>query len=1118
MKPFLILRLAVMGVVAGSAVSKADPRSWPGVLDPFHVTTLHFEVDPVAWEAIKRDTNFYDPVLNIREPVLMWAEGEEPIRVQMRRKSDAALPSEANPQKVSLKIDINEYVTGQEWRGLKKLSLENGAGGNGVLREGVSMHLHRLAAEHGFYDWAAGHCSWIRVIVNGQYVGLYASPEQRDKQFLRNRGLYKPGSVWLYEVNGGTFLDDTVASTHSPTYQFLNFSPFRGTANPPANLEAALEPWIDMRGMLTLAAIEAFAGNSDGLFTKAGKNSFAIDFLPSHEHRRWYLPWDLDNGMTSLTHNIYSGGPGPQQNRPYQVHILGNDWYRLQYRHIMNDLLDGPLSPAVFNAFLTQLEAAIGPALAEDPNNMMGGASAAAVTSGFQSLRQWMIDRGSHVRGQVGALPAPPVFARAGGAAVVGETITLSHGNASGTIHFTTDGSDPRALGGHPGGSAYTGPITLDGTRHIRARALVNGIWSALREATFTVPGHAAALKITEIMYRPTRDPDAVNAELEFLEIKNTGTTAVDLSGLWFSNGMDYRFPNGASLAPGAFFVIAENAGHFQLRHGFPPARVYRRQLANEGETLTIRDALGSTIFRMRYQPGTPWPVLADGHGFSLVPVSPDENPEPDQPSSWRASSAAGGSPGADDAAPAFAPVLVNEALTHTDLPLRDQIELHNPNAFAVDVSGWFLTDKRSEPTRWRIPEESVIEAGGFLVFDESDELGNIGPRHFGAAFSLSSTGEEVHLVAADAMGNLSGYSHGFVFGASENGVSFGRHVSSTGIEHFVRQQQRSFGAANAGPAVGPLVITELMYHPGGTNDEFIELMNPAETPLPLHDPAHPANTWRIAGVDFNFPQGVTMAPREIILVVPVPPETFRQRYAIAPQIRIFGPYPGALSNGGESIRLRMPDRPNVSGGVTTVPWIDIDSVTYGDRAPWPVEPDGSGPSLERIDPAGFADDPNNWRASAAAGGTPGTVTFPAPPAAPYDEWLAVWELAGDAADPMADPDDDGIVNLLEYALALDPARSFGSPVPGSVGLPVVEIPSPGFLSLLYRRNLAASDLVFEVEFSPDLGSVPGWQPAQVSESIVSESGNVRVVRASMNITGMDAAFLRLRVRQISGP
>ncbi len=252
----------------------------------------------------------------------MWADGEEPITVQMRRKSDPAL--EANGiRNVSLKIDINNYVPGQKCRDLTKLSLENGNGGNGPVREGLSMNLHRLASEHGFYEWSAGYASWVRVVANGEYIGLYASPEQRNKQFLRNRGLYKPGSVLLYEVNGGTELNTTIATSHSPTYQHM-CTPFRNACAQPADLEADLEQWIDMAGMLTMAAIEAFTGNSDGLFTKDGKNSFAVEFLPSGQYRRWYLPWDLDNGMTNTTFDIYSGGPGPQCNRPYQVHIISN--------------------------------------------------------------------------------------------------------------------------------------------------------------------------------------------------------------------------------------------------------------------------------------------------------------------------------------------------------------------------------------------------------------------------------------------------------------------------------------------------------------------------------------------------------------------------------------------------------------------------------------------------------------------------------------------------------------------------------------------------------------------------------------------------------------------------
>lgn len=126
----------------------AEP--WPSIFNPLRILTVRLELDPQTWDDIKHDTNFYDPLLNIRVPCQLWIEGADTapnssanaITVQVRRKSDPALPSEADPQKVSLKIDINEYVLGQNLYGVKKLSLENGAGGNGVLKEGFAMNMH----------------------------------------------------------------------------------------------------------------------------------------------------------------------------------------------------------------------------------------------------------------------------------------------------------------------------------------------------------------------------------------------------------------------------------------------------------------------------------------------------------------------------------------------------------------------------------------------------------------------------------------------------------------------------------------------------------------------------------------------------------------------------------------------------------------------------------------------------------------------------------------------------------------------------------------------------------------------------------------------------------------
>ena len=151
-------------------------------------------------------------------------------------------------------------------------------------------------------------------------------------------------------------------------------------------------------------------------------------------------------------------------------------------------------------------------------------------------------------------------------------------------------------------------------------------------------------------------------------------------------------------------------------------------------------------------------------------------------------------------------------------------------------------------------------------------------------------------LFSADAAGNLTGYFHGFKFGAAEKGVSFGRHVTSDGREEFLALAARTLGAANAGPRVGPLMISEVMYHPAAvsTNDagarEFIELRNISGATVPLFDPAAPANTWTVTGgVDYRFPTNRWLAAGEYALLVNFDPAldvpaaiAFRTWYGVA--------------------------------------------------------------------------------------------------------------------------------------------------------------------------------------------------------------------------------------------
>jgi len=351
---------------------------------------------------------------------------------------------------------------------------------------------------------------------------------------------------------------------------------------------------------------------------------------------------------------------------------------------------------------------------------------------------------------------------------------------------------------------------------------------------------------------------------------------------------------------------------------------------------------------------------------------------------SWRASTSVNGSPGQDDPLPGGPqPVRVNEVLSHPAGNDADWIELVNLAPTNVNIGGWFLTDDIQTPKKYRIPDSTMLPGNAYLVFNESQ---------FG--FGLSEYGEGVYVFAANAIGTLSGFYHGFEFSGSPNGMSFGRYVNSQGEEHFVLQSANTPWAANAKPSVGPVVFAELMYNPLTALEEFIELENITSGPVALYctytnEPGYGAsavtNTWRIRdGVDFDFPQGTVLPAGGLLLVVGFDPSTnaaqvaaVRAQYSIPASVPLYGPYSGKLSNGGESINLLSPDRPDVVGAVITVPYVLRDKLTYGEVAPWPPEADGDGASLQRRDRLAYGNDPTNWFGALPTAGKANTFAPP---------------------------------------------------------------------------------------------------------------------------------------------
>ena len=405
-----ILRLLALVMVLIIIAPGALAQTWPDVFNPFQILTLNLQLAEQDWDTIRRDTTN-----EIEVPAWFWADGESPILVLVRRKSSRALPSEADPIKVGLKIDINDLVDGQKWQGLTKVSLENGAD-SGVVQEGLAWNLHRFASSS--YGYQAAFASWVQLRVNGQLIGVYVNAEQRDKQMLRNRGLWTADETWIFDQDDIGVPEIEEGDGFSPTYNALCYVPFRVAGKKssdvcptPNDIELAnqLPLLINMNGMLTQGAVDAYTDNPDALLTH-GKNFQFVDFIDPNntgkDTRRLYFPWDLDAVFRSTSGNIYASGSGHKVTvSSYQEVILRHPTFRAQYNQIMLDLLNGPLSVANVQTFLTQAEAVISTALANDPYPTTEGSPA----DEFNRLRAWVAARDVNVRGQLLAdgPPAP---------------------------------------------------------------------------------------------------------------------------------------------------------------------------------------------------------------------------------------------------------------------------------------------------------------------------------------------------------------------------------------------------------------------------------------------------------------------------------------------------------------------------------------------------------------------------------------------------------------------------------------------------------------------------------------------------------------------------------------
>jgi hypothetical protein len=227
----------------------------------------------------------------------------------------------------------------------------------------------------------------------------------------------------------------------------------------------------------------------------------------------------------------------------------------------------------------------------------------------------------------------------------------------NGALYVTPDAATFRSRAVSPRGGEqllvqgnYRGHLSNWG----EALRLLNEAGTLVNAVTYTgqPSDQQRYLRLSELMYHPAEGGAFDSEEYEYLELKNIGAAPLALRGAGFTEGVSFVFPD-VTVAAGGYVVVAKNpaafAGRYSVPAGVQVLGPYDGRLSNSGESLKLEDATHSTILEFRYEDD--WYGSTDGAGFSLTVKDPEnlDFRAYGDPTSWRPSAAAGGSPGGDD-------------------------------------------------------------------------------------------------------------------------------------------------------------------------------------------------------------------------------------------------------------------------------------------------------------------------------------------------------------------------------------------------------------------------------------------------------------------------------------
>lgn len=294
----------------GELIRPEDVESYAdrALYDTSVLRTLFLEFESDDWESELAAFNNTD----VEVPATLTVDGRQYRDVGVHFRGMSSYMMVPAGYKRSLNLTLDFVHRDQNLYGYRTLNLLNAHEDPSFLSSVLYSHIARQYI-------AAPEANLVRVVINGEDWGIYPSVQQFNKDFLQENYGTTGGSRWKVSGSPGAdgglrYLGDDVSAYRQrydlksgdsdAAWQALIRLCRTLDQTPPEQLQAALEPLVDLDGLLWFLALDVALINNDGYWVRASDYSIYLD--PAG--RFHFIPHDMNEAFRGAMAG--PGGPG----------------------------------------------------------------------------------------------------------------------------------------------------------------------------------------------------------------------------------------------------------------------------------------------------------------------------------------------------------------------------------------------------------------------------------------------------------------------------------------------------------------------------------------------------------------------------------------------------------------------------------------------------------------------------------------------------------------------------------------------------------------------------------------------------------------------------------------